>query len=97
MSICCGCVIPVDPRRRLIPLTRRFHDPVDGLTEYYESIDAFLANGRASANNDVRAFLENVKLRSGAKIDTLIMRQHPAGANCIRSDVVTSLAEGSCN
>jgi hypothetical protein len=75
------------------------YDPIidKGLTEYYESMDVFLSEmERASAENNSKAkFSENVKFyeESGAKIDTLIMRARAAEpkANCIGSDVVTSL------
>lgn len=77
------------------------YDPVidRGLTEYYESMDVFLSEmERASANRAANAtFSENVKFydESGAKVDALIMRARAAEpkANCIGSDVVTSLAE----
>lgn len=76
------------------------YDPMidKGLTEYYESMDVFLSEmERASANSAAKAtFSENVKFyeESGAKIDALVMRARAAEpkANCIGSDVVTSLA-----
>ena len=76
------------------------YDPMidKGLTEYYESMDVFLSEmERAAANSTAKAaFTENVKFyeESGAKIDTLVMRARAAEpkANCIGSDVVTSLA-----
>ena len=76
------------------------YDPMidKGLTEYYESMDVFLSEmERASANSTAKAtFTENVKFyeESGAKIDALVMRARAAEpkANCIGSDVVTSLA-----
>lgn len=76
------------------------YDPMidKGLTEYYESMDVFLSEmQRASANSAAKAtFSENVKFyeESGAKIDALVMRARAAEprANCIGSDVVTSLA-----
>jgi hypothetical protein len=76
------------------------YDPMidKGLTEYYESMDVFLSEmERAAANSTAKAaFTENVKFyeESGAKIDALVMRARAAEpkANCIGSDVVTSLA-----
>lgn len=76
------------------------YDPVidNGLTEYYESMDVFLSEmERVSANNTAKAtFSENVQFyeESGAKIDALVMRARAAEpkANCIGSDVVSSLA-----
>src|SRR5262249_28386819 len=77
------------------------YDPVidRGLTEYYESMNVFLSEmERAWANRAAKAtFSENVKFydESGAKVDALIMRARAAEpkANCIGSDVVTSLAD----
>lgn len=75
------------------------YDPVidRGLTEYYQSMDAFLSEmQRLSASGDPAAtFAQNVKFyeETGAKIDTLTMRARAAEpkATCIGSDAVGSL------